>query len=73
MTDDSSDAFAVDLHRRHVQAVSEIGIDATLQAATHAAIFLALESMSHAEVSAWLRRLADQIDAFDPAARGRAN
>jgi len=67
---DQADAFAVALHRLHVATVPAIGIDAVLQAATHCAIFLALETLPHAHVSAWLRRLADEIDAADPAAPG---
>ena len=70
---DPADALVVEFHRQHVAALTAATADAVVQAAMHAALFVALETLPSSEVSAWLRRLADQMDATDPAAPGAAH
>lgn len=72
-TDDASDDLAEDLTRQHLIALRSLSPDDVVQGTMTAALNVALETLPYAEVSAWLRRLADTIDAFDPAEHGRAN
>ena len=72
-TADTSDDLAADLTRQHLIALRSLPADDVVHGAMIAALNIALETLPYAEVSAWLRRLADTIDAFDPARHGRAN
>ena len=68
---DACDDLARRLTKLHVLTLRELPADAVVNAAMLAALNVALETMPYSEVSAWLRRLADTIDADDPAAPGR--
>lgn len=70
---DASDVLAAELTKQHVAAMHRLSADDVVLGAMTAALNVALETLPYAEVSAWLRRLADTIDAFDPAAPGKAN
>lgn len=65
--------LAHDLTSRGVAALQKMRGEDVLNGMMCALLNVALYSVSHKEVATWMRRLAEQIEADDPAQRLRVN